>query len=126
MGTHGAKGMQRFTGSYALKVITNSIVPFIIVQEKRPESDGYADILLPLDLENATKQKLSYAAEIAKHFNSKIHLVFETVDDEALKAKLAGNIIFAKKYLTERNISFSTKIADGDGDFLKKISCVMA
>ncbi|MBL4623603.1 MAG: universal stress protein [Flavobacteriales bacterium] len=121
MGTHGAKGMQRFTGSYAMKVITNSIVPFIIVQEKRPESDGYADIILPIDLENATKQKLSYAVEIAKHFNSKIHLIFEKVEDAVFRQKLAGNLIFAKKYLTEKNVSFATHVADGDGDFEENI-----
>ena len=121
MGTHGAKGMQRFTGSYAMKVITNSIVPFIIVQEKGAENDGYADIILPIDLENSTKQKLSYAVDIAKHFNSKIHLIFEKVEDAVFKQKLAGNLIFAKKYLTEQNVSFATHIADGDGDFEENI-----
>ncbi|MDB4754907.1 universal stress protein [bacterium] len=117
MGTHGAKGMQRFVGSYAMKVVTNSIVPFIIVQEKRAETNGYANIILPLDLENATKQKLSYAVEIAKHFNSKIHLLFEKVEDAIFKQKLAGNIIFAKKYLAENNVSFTTKVSEGDYDF---------
>ena len=34
MGTHGAHGWQHVTGSHALKVVTNSSVPFIIVQEK--------------------------------------------------------------------------------------------
>ena len=33
MGTHGIKGMQKFTGSYALKVIVGSKIPFIVVQE---------------------------------------------------------------------------------------------
>ena len=32
MGTHGAHGWQHVTGSHALKVVTNSSVPFIIVQ----------------------------------------------------------------------------------------------
>ena len=34
MGTHGAHGWQHITGSHALKVVTSSSVPFIIVQEK--------------------------------------------------------------------------------------------
>ena len=121
MGTHGAKGMQRFVGSYAMKVVTNSIVPFIIVQEKRAETNGYANIILPLDLESATKQKLSYAVEMAKHFNSKIHLFFEKIEDPIFKQKLAGNIIFAKKYLAENNVSFTTKVSDGEGDFEENI-----
>ena len=34
MGTHGAKGWQKLTGSHALKVITSSKVPFFVVQKK--------------------------------------------------------------------------------------------
>ena len=33
MGTHGMKGMQKLTGSWALKVIVKSKVPFIVVQD---------------------------------------------------------------------------------------------
>src|SRR6056300_1462327 len=35
MGTHGLKGIQHLTGSYALKVIGQSKVPFIVVQSKK-------------------------------------------------------------------------------------------
>jgi len=37
MGTHGMKGMQKLTGSWALKVIVGSKVPFIVIQD--PSSD---------------------------------------------------------------------------------------
>ena len=33
MGTHGLKGMQKLTGSWALKVIVSSKVPFVVEQE---------------------------------------------------------------------------------------------
>ena len=33
MGTHGMKGMQKFTGSWALKVIAGSKAPFVVVQD---------------------------------------------------------------------------------------------
>ena len=47
MGTHGRTGIQHITGSYAMKVITNSTIPFIVVQEKIvPES--YKNIVFPL------------------------------------------------------------------------------
>ena len=38
MGTHGIKGMQKFLGSWALKVIAHTKVPFIVVQDK-PQRD---------------------------------------------------------------------------------------
>ena len=34
MGTHGMKGMQKITGSWALKVIAGSKVPFLVIQDK--------------------------------------------------------------------------------------------
>ena len=33
MGTHGAKGMQKVFGSFAMKVIISTGVPFMVVQE---------------------------------------------------------------------------------------------
>ena len=120
MGTHGAKGMQKLTGSYALKVITNTKAPFIIVQEKPIEEDGYKNIVMPMDLSKATKQKIGYAADIANYFDSKIHILAPNEGDEFLKNQLNRNIAFAKKYFTEHNVSFSTAIAE-DSDFVKEV-----
>ncbi len=39
MGTHGKRGMQKITGSWALKIINGSKVPYIVVQDK-PAPDG--------------------------------------------------------------------------------------
>ena len=33
MGTHGAKGMQKLFGSFAMKVIISTSVPFMVVQK---------------------------------------------------------------------------------------------
>ena len=71
MGTHGASGWQKITGSYALKVITNSSVPFIVVQDQLMNDTGYDSIVVPLDLNNETKQKLEMVASIAHYFDSK-------------------------------------------------------
>lgn len=44
MGTHGVKGIQRFTGSWAIKVIRGSKVPFLVVQDM-PQGKRYDNIL---------------------------------------------------------------------------------
>ena len=75
MGTHGASGWQKITGSYALKVITNSSVPFIVVQDQLMNDTGYDSIVVPLDLNNETKQKLEMVANIAHYFDSEVHLI---------------------------------------------------
>lgn len=122
MGTHGARGMQKIMGSHALKVISHSKVPFVIVQEKGPtETDTYDDIVVPIDYSDVTKQKLTVAGNIAKHFNSKIHLFAAKESDEFLQTKLDRELTFAKKYFGEKSISYSIENAEQSGGFKKQL-----
>ncbi len=121
MGTHGASGWQRITGSNALKVITNSKVPFVVVQKQVMKESGYDCIIAPLDLHNETKQKLEIVADMAKYFDSEVHIVTPKETDEFLIHKLNGNIAWAKKYLTERGIRNTTHISKKKGDFVEQM-----
>tara|TARA_R110002072_G_scaffold303134_1_gene495193 strand:- start:20658 stop:21479 length:822 start_codon:yes stop_codon:yes gene_type:complete len=115
MGTHGTHGWQHLTGMNALKVITHSSVPFVVVQESTPKETGYDDIVLPLDLNKETKQKLAIVANIAKYFNSNIHIIIPEETDEFLSHKVKGNVQFAKKYLEERDITMSVTEVKASG-----------
>lgn len=115
MGTHGTHGWQHLTGMNALKVVTHSSVPFVIVQEKTPKETGYDDIVVPLDLNKETKQKLAVVANLAKYFNSKVHVVTPEESDEFLRHQVKANIQFAKKYFSERGIEISTTIVPSSG-----------
>ena len=75
MGTHGISGWQKIAGSNAMKVITGSLVPFVVVQDKKIGLNGYDSIVVPLDLNVETKQKLGYVANIATYFKSHVHIV---------------------------------------------------
>jgi len=55
MGTHGKLGVQHLIGSFALKVIENSPVPVIVVQE-REFGKGYKNIVLPVDETSETNK----------------------------------------------------------------------
>ena len=121
MGTHGASGWQKLTGSYALKVITNSPVPFIVTQKGTNKKSGYDRILVPMDLHNETKQKLEIVAEMATYFNSEVHIVTPKETDEFLKNKMNGNIAYAKKYLGDKKIKCAAHIADKSGDFVDQL-----
>jgi nucleotide-binding universal stress UspA family protein len=112
MGTHGIRGMQFLTGSRALRIVTDSKVPFIITQEKLIGSNGYDDIVVPLDLQRETKQKLSIVADMAKYFNGRVHIISPGETDEFLKNQLDRNINFAKQFLTEREIQFDVKVTE--------------
>lgn len=122
MGTHGLRGMQFLTGSRALRIVTDSSVPFIITQEKGIGPNGYDNIVVPLDLHRETKQKLSIVADIAQYFESRVHLISPGETDEFLRNQLDRNINFAKQFLAERNIEFDVKTTETkSGKFVKSV-----
>jgi nucleotide-binding universal stress UspA family protein len=112
MGTHGIRGMQFLTGSRALRIVTDSKVPFIITQDRGIGQNGYDDIVVPLDLQRETKQKLSIVADMARYFNGRVHLVSPGETDEFLKNQLDRNINFAKSFLEERGIQFDVRVTE--------------
>jgi nucleotide-binding universal stress UspA family protein len=115
MGTHGAHGWQHLTGSHALKVVTSSSVPFIIVQEKTVKPTGYDSIVVPMDLHKETKQKLSIVASLAKYFNSKVHVVTPDESDEYLRHQVNSNIVFSERFFKERGVEMTSAIVSSSG-----------
>jgi nucleotide-binding universal stress UspA family protein len=106
MGTHGVKGIQHMLGSKALKVITNSDVPFIVVQKKPMKAEGFKNIVIPVDFNQEVKQSIKYAWEIGKYFQAKIHIVFVKEKDPFIAAKIERNIPYAQELLQENNVAF--------------------
>jgi nucleotide-binding universal stress UspA family protein len=104
MGTHGMKGMQKFTGSWALKVIVGSTAPFLVVQA--PPAGVLVDIVFPVDFKREQKEKLVWAGHMAKLYNAKIHILYQPSNDTRIKAKTKSNIIFSKNYLAEKQADF--------------------
>jgi nucleotide-binding universal stress UspA family protein len=110
MGTHGLRGMQFITGGRAMRIVTSSSIPFIVVQEKGIGPEGYDDIVVPLDLSKETKQKLKLVSDMAKYFKSRIHLISPDEKDEFLKKQLERNINFSREFLEEKGIKYTVKI----------------
>ena len=81
MGTHGSSGWEEFfVGSNAFKVVTQTACPILTIQEqaKNPEC---LNIILPLDTTAQTRQKVPYAAAMAKKFGSTVHMAALISDD---------------------------------------------
>lgn len=106
MGTHGMKGMQKLTGSWALKVIVGSKVPFIVVQDMPKDMDKYQNIVFPVDFRSENKEKLKMAIFMGKYFDSKIHILKTVTSDKSLLKKTNINLNFAVKYLIQNNIEY--------------------
>lgn len=121
MGTHGMKGSQKFLGSWALKVIIGSSVPFIVVQNDPPEKDRYTDIVFPIDFKSENKEKLQWAIFLGKYLNSKIHLYKTPIGDKDLQKKINVNLNFAIRFLIQNNIDYEIHSAPKSGNFQKEL-----
>jgi len=106
MGTHGMKGMQKLTGSWALKVIVKSKVPFIVVQDSPVDQERYHNIVFPVDFRKENKEKTKMAIFMGKYLDSKIHIIVTTGTDKSLIKKTKINLNFAIKYLIQNNIEY--------------------
>jgi nucleotide-binding universal stress UspA family protein len=111
-GTHGVKGMQHILGAFALKVVSSSPCPVIIVQNKNISENGYKNILIPIDKSKYTKQKVYQAIAVAKQYNSVIHLFNAHESDEQFLLNLRGNIGFIKNKLHENDLDFHFEQAE--------------
>jgi nucleotide-binding universal stress UspA family protein len=120
MGTHGVKGFQHITGSHALRVITNSKVPFIVVQERNIR-EGYSKIVLPLELAKETKQKIAITISMAKYFHSKVYVFSPLETDEYLRNSAMRNLNYTKSEMQINKIPFETVTAEKSGNFVKQL-----
>ncbi len=128
MGTHGMKGMQKLTGSWALKVIVKSKVPFIVVQDPPADQERYHNIVFPVDFRAENKEKIKMAIFMGKYFDSKIHMVVSVSTDKNIQKKTKINLNFAIKYLIQNNIEYEIhdmpkgNISQQTIDFAQKIN----
>lgn len=117
MGTHGMKGLQKLTGSWALKVIVSSHAPFIVVQDSPTEKDSYDKIVFPVNFKSENREKLIWAIYFGKIFKAKIHFVKQYVSDKSLLKKVNQNLTFARKYLSKYNVEYEIATAEKSGNF---------
>jgi nucleotide-binding universal stress UspA family protein len=128
MGTHGMKGMQKLTGSWALKVIVKSKIPFIVVQDAPVDQERYHNIVFPVDFRGENKEKMQMAIFMGKYFESKIHMLVSLSTDASLLKKTNVNLNFAIKFLIQNNIEYDIhevprgNFAQQTIDFAQKIN----
>jgi len=116
MGTHGLKGMQKLTGSWALKVIVSSKVPFVVVQEPPNETD-MRDIVFPVDFKRENKEMLNWVSYLHKHFSPKFHIIKPNTTDLGFIKKIKANIAFSRKFMDGKGVEYEINTAEGKKNF---------
>ena len=127
MGTHGIKGMQKVTGSWALKVIVGSKTPFIVIQDPPSKKETFKDVVFPIDFKKEGKEKVNWALFLAKYFDVKIHIIAPKIKDSSLQKKLRININFAEKIFDNHGVKYDiheteeSRIGEQTIEYAKKI-----
>ncbi len=115
MGTHGVSGFQDFlVGSNTYRVVISAPCPVISVQA-HSRKIGFKDIVLPIDNSHSSRQKVKYAVEIAKHYNSIIHIAgMMTMNDVDLQRRFEVKVHQVQAYLEEHEVAHTVKVFKTD------------
>ena len=124
MGTNGVQeGVKKFIGSNAEKVVRLSKCPVITIKGKQ-HRDGCENIILPLDLEKETKEKVTYALEYARYWNATIRIVSVVLKNNLeVREKLMKNIKQVEQFIQDAGVSCTAELIEGEkkqtlGDFV--------
>jgi nucleotide-binding universal stress UspA family protein len=115
MGTHGASGFQeRLVGSNTFRVMMSAPCPVLSVQTHAKKL-GFHNIVLPVDNSHSSRQKVKHANEIARHYNSVIHIAgMMTMSDVDLQRRFELKIHQVRDYFEEHEVAHSVKIFKTD------------
>jgi nucleotide-binding universal stress UspA family protein len=105
LSTHGASGFEElFIGGNAYKITSHSRNPVITVRRSKVPSN-IDRIVLPLDITFQTREKVPYTVELAKIFNSKIHLLTIRLSNlKSIEKKLHQYSDQVASYIESHNI----------------------
>jgi Universal stress protein UspA and related nucleotide-binding proteins len=121
MKTDGVKGLQKYTGSRAIKMIKGIQIPTIVVQQI-PTSNYFDRIVFPIDYRPENKEFASVFFQHINQFAPDVHifLIKPRSIDSTFKKNIANNLNFIKKVLENKNINF-TIIESERGNKAKEI-----
>ncbi len=117
MGTSGKPTgvVKKFIGSNAERVVRLAHCPVITIKGSN-HRDGCKNILLPLDLEKQTKEKVTYALEYARYWNATICVVsILLVDDPNVRNTLQKNLQQVEKFIKDANVKCTAELIQGEG-----------
>jgi len=124
MGTNGTNGgLKKLIGSNAERVVRLAHCPVITIKGKN-HRDGCENIILPLDLEKQTKEKVTYALEYARYWDATIRIVSVMLrNNQEVRDKLTKNIKQAEQFIKDAGVRCTAELILGEkkqalGDFV--------
>lgn len=120
LGTHGKKGLQHITGSFALKVVKRCPCPVVIIQQPAGNIT-YKKIVFPLDLQPGSKQKIKWAKILHRKTGSHFDIFVENYGDKDTDRKLNTDRKQVVEILEHNKVPNTVSCSSPGGSFAKHI-----
>lgn len=121
MKTDGIVGMQKYTGSKAIKIMRGSRTPFIVVQ-KSPMDGLFHKIVFPIDYRTENKEIVNTLLNLSKVYNGKIYIFKTKSNDKVFKKNIANNLNFARMMFESKHIDFEIFEGSGTKDYSLEVN----
>ena len=105
---------KKFIGSNTEKVVRSSKCPVVTIKGKQYK-EGCNNIILPLDLEKETREKVTYAIEYARYWDATIRIVSVVLrDNNKVRNHLQRNLKQVHKFITNAGVNCSSELLEGE------------
>lgn len=111
MATHGEKGLQKVFGSHALRIITHSSLPVLVIQ-KDTVFKPINKLAMTIDIEKESIQVVKAASILSEKYGAKVVLVGGKHEDTSLRAKVLALVRTSMDYLSEHQVESSVELLD--------------
>ena len=118
MGTNGTPEgvMKKVIGSNAERVVRLAHCPVITIKGRK-HKNGCENIILPLDLEKQTKEKVTTAIEYARYWSATIRIVSVLlIDKQEIKERLLRNLNQVEKFISNAGLDCTAELVENVKD----------
>ena len=117
MGIHETKGLAKLFASKAVRVVIDSNIPFLVVQNPPQDENPFDRILMPLGALGVEKGKFEWAVRNAKLYGSHVFVFTEPYNDTQLISRRDGNILTMCKVFDANAIKYTVIPSDKTDSF---------
>jgi len=116
VGTHGLSGFEEFwSGSNANRIVSASNIPVITIRGGVDVSQNLDKIVLPLNSTKVTREKIPITAELAKYFDSEVHILgLQTSSQSDRRFRIKAYVAQAEDFFKENGIRYKSVFIDSE------------
>lgn len=109
-GTNGASGFERyFMGSTAVRIVMESPCPVITIREGFNFHKDLENIVMPIRVNETSRQKVPFTTEMARIFGSKVHIL-GLIDSPVYSSELRTYIFQIEEFLKREGVKFESVV----------------